>query len=36
MKYPNTRYGNPEEFRYYAQGMPIKAWPSIYNDPRNP
>jgi hypothetical protein len=25
VKYPNTRYGNPQEFRYYAQGLPIKA-----------
>lgn len=24
MRYPNTRYGNPEELRYYTQGMPIK------------
>jgi hypothetical protein len=21
MQYPNTRYGNPEEFEYYAQGL---------------
>jgi len=25
MRYPNTRYGNPEELKYYSQGMPIKA-----------
>ncbi|WP_353154237.1 hypothetical protein [Herminiimonas fonticola] len=24
MQYPNTRYGNPEELRYYTQGIPIK------------
>jgi hypothetical protein len=24
MKYPNVRYGNPNEFRHYAQGMPLK------------
>lgn len=24
MRYPNTRYGNPEELRYYTQGMSIK------------
>lgn len=24
MRYPNTRYGNPEELRYYAQGLSIK------------
>jgi hypothetical protein len=24
MRYPNTRYGNPEELRYYSQGMSIK------------
>lgn len=23
MRYPNTRYGNPTELRYYAQGLPI-------------
>jgi transcriptional regulator with XRE-family HTH domain len=21
MRYPNTRYGNPTELRYYAQGL---------------
>lgn len=25
MRYPNLRYGNPNEFRYYAQGISIKA-----------
>lgn len=25
MRYPNSRYGNPEELKYYSQGMPIKA-----------
>lgn len=24
MKYPNLRYGNPNELRHYAQFMPIK------------
>ena len=24
MRYPNTRYGNPEELKYYSQGLPIK------------
>lgn len=24
MKYPNLRYGNPVEFRHYAQGIPVK------------
>lgn len=24
MRYPNTRYGNPEELRYYTEGMSIK------------
>lgn len=24
MRYPNTRYGNPTEFRYYAQGQKPK------------
>ena len=24
MKYPNTRYGNPEELRYYATGISLK------------
>lgn len=24
MRYPNLRYGNPQEFAYYAQGIPIK------------
>lgn len=24
MRYPNTRYGNPEELKYYSQGMSIK------------
>ncbi|MFI4938964.1 MAG: hypothetical protein ACHP7O_01245 [Burkholderiales bacterium] len=23
MKYPNLRYGNPQELQHYAQGMPI-------------
>lgn len=23
MRYPNTRYGNPTELRYYAQGLSI-------------
>ena len=25
MRYPNTRYGNPEELRYYTQGLSIKV-----------
>lgn len=25
MKYPNTRYGNPAEFQYYAQNVPLKV-----------
>jgi hypothetical protein len=24
MRYPNLRYGNPAEFRHYAQGLPVK------------
>jgi hypothetical protein len=24
MRYPNLRYGNPEELRYYAQGTPTR------------
>jgi len=24
MRYPNTRYGNPEELRYYSQGLTVK------------
>ena len=24
MRYPNLRYGNPLEFNYYTQGIPIK------------
>ena len=24
MRYPNTRYGNPEELRHYSQGLPVK------------
>lgn len=24
MRYPNLRYGNPTEFRHYAQHMPIR------------
>lgn len=23
MRYPNQRYGNPTEFRYYAMGVPL-------------
>ena len=25
MKYPNLRYGNPNELAYYAQGIPVAA-----------
>lgn len=25
MKYPNLRYGNPNEMAYYARGIPIKV-----------
>lgn len=24
MRYPNLRYGNPNEFAYYVQGLPVK------------
>jgi hypothetical protein len=24
MKYPNLRYGNPNEFAYYVQGIPLE------------
>lgn len=24
MRYPNTRYGNPTEMQYYANGIPLK------------
>lgn len=24
MRYPNLRYGNPNEFAYYVQGVPVK------------
>lgn len=24
MRYPNLRYGNPTEFQFYVQGVPIK------------
>lgn len=24
MRYPNLRYGNPNEMAYYAQGVPVK------------
>lgn len=24
MRYPNLRYGSPDEFRFYAQGMTVK------------
>ncbi|MES2027443.1 MAG: hypothetical protein V4448_17995 [Pseudomonadota bacterium] len=24
MRYPNTRYGNPEEMKYYTQGLKIE------------
>jgi hypothetical protein len=25
MKYPNLRYGNPNEFAYYVQGIPLDS-----------